>query len=82
MLQQSNFLQTNGSSNASNRVSLEAIESAGDVELQQALRASVEARVDLFVGCIFARMFLHTDILAFGSSSPISYRVIVRMTLI
>ena len=64
MLQQSNFLQTNGSSNPSNRVSLEAIESAGDVELQQALRASVEVCADLdLVGCIFARMFLHTDIL-------------------
>ena len=46
---QSNFLQTNNSSNPSNRVSLEAIESAGDVELQQALRASVQVCLDLLV---------------------------------
>jgi len=45
---QSNFLQTN-SSNPSNRVSLEAIESAGDVELQQALRASVQVCLCLLV---------------------------------
>ena len=45
---QSNFLQTN-SSNPSNRVSLEAIESAGDVELQHALRASVPVCLCLLV---------------------------------
>ena len=45
---QSNFLQTN-SSNPSNRVSLEAIESAGDVELQHALRASVQVCLCLLV---------------------------------
>ena len=46
---QSNFLRTNNSSNPSNRVSLEAIESAGDVELQHALRASVQVCLCLLV---------------------------------